>query len=186
MTVQPATPHPDLHKIKTLFDEGTIARRVDELAAELAAAGFERLMVVPILKGSFVFAADLLRALHRQGLTPEVEFLHLSSYGKNLTSSGTISVLRDLDGDVDGRDVLLIDDILESGRTLAFARTLLQDRGARRVEVAALLDKPGKRKAEIDADYIGFTCPDKFVIGYGMDARHAWRELPFIGYLDES
>lgn len=175
----------NLSQIKTLFDENQIAERVEILADDLAGAGFESLMVVSILKGSFVFAADLLRALHRKGLAPEVEFLHLTSYGKNLTSSGTITVVRDIESDVQGRDILLVDDILESGRTLAYAKNLLVERGASRVEVVALLDKPGKRKAEIKADYVGFDCPDKFVVGYGMDARHAWRQLPFIGYIED-
>jgi len=170
--------------IHTLFDEQTIAERVEDLAGVLAQAGYESLIVVAILKGSFIFAADLLRAMHRKGLAPEVEFLHLSSYGSGLTSSGTITVLRDIERDVRGRDVLLIDDILESGRTLAFAKALMLERGAARAEVVALLDKPGKRKAEIEADYVGFSCPDKFVVGYGMDARSAWRQLPFIGVID--
>ena len=171
--------------IQVLFDENKIAERVNNLAAELASKDLQSLLVVPILKGSFIFAADLLRAMHSHGLAPEVEFLHLSSsYGDNLTSTGTIQVLRDVEGDVSGRDVLLIDDILESGRTLAFAKDLLQGRGARSVSVIALLDKPGQRKADIEADYVGFECPDRFVVGYGMDARHAWRQLPFIGCLD--
>jgi len=174
-----------LSDIKTLFDEAEIADRVDSLAEELAGVGFQSLMVISILKGSFIFAADLLRALHRKGMVPEVEFLHLASYGKELTSSGKITVVRDIESDVEGRDILLVDDILESGRTLAYAKNLLLERGAARVGVVALLDKPGKRKAVIEADYVGFECPDKFVVGYGMDARHAWRQLPFIGYMDE-
>ena len=173
-----------LSQIKTLFDETEIAERVDALAGDLSQAGYKSLMVISVLKGSFVFAADLLRALHRKGMAPEVEFLHLASYGKNLTSSGTVTVVRDVESDVEGRDILLVDDILESGRTLAFAKDHLRKRGAARVEVIALLDKPGKRKAEIEADYVGFQCPDKFVVGYGMDARHQWRQLPFIGFIE--
>lgn len=172
--------------IRVLYDEAAIAARIEALAGDLARAGFSRLLVVPILKGSFVFAADLLRAMHRSGLQPEVEFLHVSSYGDALTSSGEITVLHDIEGDLGGRDVLVIDDILESGRTLAFAKSLIRDRGAARVEIAVLLDKRGKRKAEIEADHVGFVCPDRFVVGFGMDARHAWRQLPFIGYLEEA
>ncbi len=143
----------------------------------------ERLLVVPVLKGSFIFAADLLRAFYRASLLPEVDFIMLASYRAATKSSGQVEVLRDIETDVTGRDVLLIDDILESGRTLAFAKDLLAARGARRVLTAVLLDKPGHRAAAIEADFKGFDCPDKFVVGYGMDMGHAYRELPFVGYV---
>ncbi|MCV6575199.1 MAG: phosphoribosyltransferase family protein, partial [Cohaesibacter sp.] len=126
----------------------------------------------------------LLRALYRAGVPLEVEFMSLSSYGRDTKSTGTVRVVRDVETLVDGRDVLLIDDILESGRTLAFAKNLLKERGARRADVAVLLDKPGKRVAEIEGDYVGFDCPDEFVVGYGMDKGHAYREVPFVGYLN--
>ena len=134
-----------------------------------------------MLKGSFVFAADLLRAMHAAGLTPEVEFISLSSYRDGTVSSGTVTILHDVESDVRGRDVVLVDDILESGRTLAFAKDLLAARGARRVLVCTMLEKPGKRVVEIGADFVGFACPDVFVVGYGMDVAHSYRELPFIG-----
>lgn len=170
--------------ISVLFDETTIAARNAGLATEIAAAGFaERPLVVPVLKGSFVFAADLIRALHEARIEPEVDFISLSSYRDGTTSSGVVTVLRDLETDVRGRAVLLVDDILESGRTLAYARQLMIDRGAARVGVVVLLDKPKKRVAAIEADFVGFeTDPDTFVVGYGMDAAHAWRQLPFIGF----
>ena len=98
-------------------------------------------------------------------------------------SSGVVTILRDVESSPKGRDVLLIDDILESGRTLAFAKDLLTARGARRVLVCALLQKPGKQEVNIKADFIGFVCPDLFVVGYGMDVAHAYRELPFIGHV---
>jgi hypoxanthine phosphoribosyltransferase len=173
----------DGHVIDVLFGEAEIARRVGELAAEIAAARPLSLLVVPILKGSFVFAADLLRALFRVGLSPEVDFMMLASYREHTRSSGHVEVLRDVESVVRGRDVLLVDDILESGRTLAYAKDLLAARGARRVLVAVLLDKPGHRAADIDADFLGFRCPDVFVVGYGMDMAHAYRELPFVGHL---
>ena len=171
------------HNIHVLFSERQIARRIGALAREIAQSGPHRLLVVPILKGSFVFAADLMRACHRAGLSPEVDFMILASYRADTRSSGHVDILRDIETDVKGRDVLLIDDILESGRTLAFARDLLAVRGARRVMTAVLLDKPGHRAADIEADFKGFDCPDKFVVGYGMDMAHAFRELPFVGYL---
>jgi hypoxanthine phosphoribosyltransferase len=169
--------------INTLFDEETISARVSALAQEIAEAKPERLLVVAILKGSFIFAADLVRAMHRVGLTPEMEFMHLSSYGAGTQGSEEIRILRDVESDVNGRDIILVDDILESGRTLRFAKDRLVKRGARSVRVAALLDKPESRKAAIAADFVGFACPDKFVVGYGMDMGHAWRQLPFIGYV---
>ena len=169
--------------IDVLFGEAEIARRVGELAAEIAAVRPMSLLVVPVLKGSFVFAADLMRALFRVGLRPEVDFMMLASYREHTRSSGHVEVLRDIESDVRGRDVLLVDDILESGRTLAYAKDLLAARGARRVLVAVLLDKPGHRAADIDADFLGFHCPDLFVVGYGMDMAHAFRELPFVGHL---
>jgi hypoxanthine phosphoribosyltransferase len=175
--------HDDVKKrLRTLFTEDVIATRVKALAAELAAKDLHDPLFVPILKSSFIFAADLLRAMHRVGLEPEVEFMMLSSY-RSHTSSGQIVVGKDVEGSVEGRDVILIDDILETGRTIAFARDLLIARGAKRVLLCCLLEKPGKRAVNIEADCIGFTCPDHFVVGYGMDISHSFRELPFIGYL---
>ena len=171
--------------IRVLYDAETIARRNAEMACEIAAAGYVDLLVVSILKGSFVFAADLIRALHDAGLSPEVEFLSLSSYRTGTTSTGEVTVLRDVDSDVAGRDVLLIDDILESGRTVAFAKKMMTERQARRVGVAVLLEKPGKRVQPIEADHVGFVCPDLFVVGYGMDVAHAFRELPFVGVVED-
>jgi hypoxanthine phosphoribosyltransferase len=168
-------------KLQVMFDAETIAARNRELAQEIKAADPEHLLVVAVLKGSFIFAADLIRALHGVGLAPEVEFISLSSYRAGTTSSGTVTILRDVESDVRGRDVLLIDDILESGRTVAYAKDLLAARGARRVLVCVLLEKPGKRAVSLDADFVGFICPDLFVVGYGMDVGHAFRQLPFIG-----
>ncbi len=170
-------------KISVLFDAKTIDNRVTELAHEIAKAGLDRLLVVAVLKGSFVFTADLLRALHGAGMSPEVEFITLSSYRDATVSSGHVTVLRDIESDVRDRSVLLIDDILESGRTLAYAKDLMAARGARVVKTCVLLDKPGKRASSIDADYMGFECPDLFVVGYGMDMAHTFRELPFVGYV---
>lgn len=173
-------------KLDVLFSETVIAERVEAMAHEVAGWAPKDLMVIAILKGSFMFAADLLRALHRQGLAPQVEFMMLSSYGTATTSSGIVKIIRDIDTDVSGREVLIIDDILESGRTLAFAKRLTEERGATSVHVAVLLDKPGKRKADIEADIVGFPCQDVFVVGYGMDAAHAYRELPFVGVVTEA
>lgn len=171
--------------IRVLYDAPTIAVRNAEMATEIAAAGYEDLLVVSILKGSFVFAADLIRSLHDAGMSPEVEFITLSSYRTGTVSAGEVRVLRDIETDVAGRDVLLVDDILESGRTLAYARGLMEERGVRRVGIAVLLDKPGKLAQPLTADHVGFICPDLFVVGYGMDVAHAFRELPFVGVVED-
>ena len=167
-------------KIETLYSAEEIARRNIEMAEQIKAGPTEDLLVISILKGSFIFAADLIRAMHATGLAPEVEFITLSSYGKGTTSQG-VRIVKDIDSDVHGRDVLLIDDILESGRTLRFAKELLLERGARHVTIAVLLDKRVKRQTDLEADYVGFECPDHFVVGYGMDVAYAFRELPFVG-----
>jgi len=171
-------------KIEVLFPAEAIARRNLELAKEIASREFRGLLVVSVLKGSFIFAADLIRAMHGAALSPEIEFILVSSYGA-ARASGDVRILRDIDAFVEGRDVLLIDDILESGKTLKFTRDLILGRGARSVHIAVLLDKRGRRQTELEADFVGFECPDRFVVGYGMDAGHFFRELPFVGVIEE-
>ena len=170
-------------RIETIFSATAIAGRIEALAVEIAGAGLRDLLAVAVLKGSFVFAADLIRALHHVGLAPEVDFISLSSYRAGTRSLGRIEILRDIETDVRGRNVLLIDDILESGRTLAFAKDLIIARGAARVLTCVLLDKPVARAANITADIRAFECPNVFVVGYGMDLAHRFRELPFVGRL---
>jgi hypoxanthine phosphoribosyltransferase len=171
-------------QVKVLYDEDQVRARVAALAQEIAEWRPDNLLVVAVLKGSFMFAADLMRAMHRAGLAPQVEFIYLSSYREGTSSSGQVKILHDVQSSVDGRDVLLVDDILESGRTLAFAKDLLVARGARSVKVCAILEKPHKRAVQIVADYVGFHTPDTFVVGYGMDVAHRYRELPFIGVIE--
>lgn len=171
--------------IKVIFPPERIAARIAELAGEIAAADLKDLLVVSILKGSFIFAADLIRALHVAGLAPQVDFMTLSSYGAGTTSSGRINVVRDIDLDVTGRDVLIVDDILESGRTLAHARQILAERGAARVLSCVLLNKPVGRIAGVAADFQAFDCPDVFVVGYGMDSAYRYRELPYVGCVSD-
>jgi hypoxanthine phosphoribosyltransferase len=170
-------------RIETVFSATAIAARIDALAGDIAEAGLQDLLAVAVLKGSFVFAADLIRALHRVGLSPEVDFISLSSYRAGTRSLGRIEILRDIETEVRHRNVLLIDDILESGRTLAFAKDLIMARGAARVLTCVLLDKPVARAANITADIRAFECPNVFVVGYGMDLAHRFRELPFVGRL---
>ena len=170
--------------IEVLFPADAIARRNLELAEEIASREFHDLLVVSVLKGSFIFAADLIRAMHGAGLAPEVEFILISSYGAG-TESGAVKILRDIDSAVAGRDVLIVDDILESGKTLKFTRDLLRGRGAKSVSIAVLLDKRKRRQTDLEADFVGFDCPDRFVVGYGMDVGHAFRELPFVGAIED-
>jgi hypoxanthine phosphoribosyltransferase len=173
-------------KLRPLFSAEEIAARVTALAHEIAASEPRGLLAIIVLKGGFVFAADLARALAGEGVRLEIEFISLSSYGSRLKTSGEVRVVRDIEVEVSGRDVLIIDDVLDSGLTLKFARDLMRSRGARRAAIAVMIDKPAGRRADVEADYVGFTCPDYFVVGYGMDAAHAFRELPYIGVLESA
>jgi hypoxanthine phosphoribosyltransferase len=167
--------------ITPLFSAEQITRRVEELAREISAYAPRDVVVVAVLKGSFIFAADLIRGLHREGLNPEIDFIFLASYGVGTASGGRVKVLRDVETDLAGREAVIVDDILDSGRTLAFAKTLLEDRGALSVRTCVLLDKDVPRATPIVPDFTGFRCPPVFVVGYGMDLGHRYRELPFIG-----
>lgn len=170
--------------VRPLYGAEEIAARVTTLADEVANSIPESLLVIIVLKGGFVFGADLVRALATRGVRLEIEFISLASYGSALETSGEVRVRRDIEVAVSGRDVLIVDDVLDSGLTLKFARDLMRSRGARRAEIAVMIDKPEGRRAEIEADYVGFTCPSYFVVGYGMDAAHAWRELPYVGVFE--
>ena len=167
----------------SLIGESEIAARVATLASEVAAGMGRDPLVIAILRGSFVFAADLIRALHRAGMRPQVDFLTLSSYGDR-TVGHKVRVVRDLADDPSGREVLLVDDILESGRTIAAAREMLVKRGTRSVRLCVLLQKPDKLKVPITADFCGFQVPDRFVVGYGLDHARHYRDLPYIGTVE--
>lgn len=167
--------------VNPLITEEQLSERMESLAKEIAAGVEREVMVVALLKGSFMFTADLIRALHRAGVRAQMDFMTLSSYGDGTESSGNVRMKSPLSEEVEGKDVLVVDDILESGRTLKFAREELERRGARSVKVAVLLEKPGKLAVEMAADFIGFTIPDKFVVGYGLDYANYYRELPFVG-----
>ena len=164
-------------KIEPLYSSGDIQRRIAELARDIAASSLKEPLIVAILKGSFIFAADLIRALHREGLAPEIDFLYLASYGEGIVSQGAVKILHDIASPIEGRDVVIVDDILDSGRTLAFAKALLTERGAARVLACVL------RAVPVEADFYGFRCPPVYVVGYGTDLANHYRELPFIGKL---
>lgn len=163
-----------------------IADRMRTLAAEVAAAlppcpgG---LVMVGPLKGCVVFMADLSRALWGEGVPHTLDFLRLASYGDGTESSGVVRLEYGLLHSVDGRHVLLVDDIVDTGRTLAFAQTYLADRGATGITTAVLMDKPARRRVAVPVDHVGFTIPDAFVVGYGCDLAERYRELPFVGLL---
>lgn len=171
----------DTGNVAPLITEAQIRDRMDTLAREIARGVKNEIMVVSLLKGAFMFTADLIRALHVAGVKAQVDFLTLSSYGKGTESSGTVTATRELTEDVSGKDVLIVDDILESGRTLDFAKKMIMGLGANSVKVCVLLEKPGKLAVPMEADFIGFTIPDKFVVGYGLDYANYYRELPFVG-----
>lgn len=177
-------PAPADRPVRPLFDAATIARRVDELAAAIAASLPAEVTLVGLLKGAFVFTADLVRALDRAGMRPQVEFLQVSSYGLGTESSGTVKVIGEMPGSIGGRPVLLVDDIQDTGRTLLFTRDLLLRHGAARVWTCALLDKPARRVVDIQPDFVGFEIPDLFVVGYGIDRAERYRHLPWIGAVE--
>jgi hypoxanthine phosphoribosyltransferase len=172
--------------VTPLYTAEHIHKRVETLAHEIADDMQQQVMVIALLKGSFVFTADLIRALHHVGMHPEIDFLGLRSYGNDTISSKKVTITQDLSDDVVGRHVLLVDDILESGRTLTYARNLILARGALSVRIAVLLEKPHKRAVTIEADFVGFSTPDQFVVGYGLDYANRYRELPYIGVLQQN
>jgi hypoxanthine phosphoribosyltransferase len=168
------------HRVEPLIDEAAIAARVAALAAEIDAAfaGTDRLVLVGLLRGSFVFIADLARKLT---LPVEVDFLEVSSYGDATESTREVRILKDLRGPIEGRDVLVVEDIVDTGHTLSHVERMLKARRPRRLEVCALLDKPSRREAKIAARWVGFEIPDAFVVGYGIDYAQTNRNLPYIG-----
>ena len=166
--------------IDQLISAKSIAARIEDLAREIAAefAGTDKLVVVGLLRGSFVFIADLVRELD---LPVEVDFLEASSYGDAMVSSREVRILKDLRAAIEGRDVLLVEDIVDTGHTLSQGTKYLQGRKPARLRTIALLDKPSRREVDFKADWIGFSIPDEFVVGYGIDFAQRNRNLPFIG-----
>jgi len=175
-----ATPARPAYAVDQMISAKAIAARVEALAREITEhfAGTEQLVVVGLLRGSFVFIADLVREID---LPVEVDFLEASSYGNDTTSSREVRILKDLSGEIAGRDVLVVEDIVDTGFTLYHVTQLLRARGPRRLEICALLDKPARREVDIRATWIGFEIPDEFVVGYGIDYAQRNRNLPHIG-----
>lgn len=166
--------------IDQMISAKAIAARVEALASEIRDefSGCEQLVVVGLLRGSFVFIADLVREL---GMSVEVDFLETSSYGNATESTREVRILKDLRGEIAGRDVLVVEDIVDTGHTLAHVLHLLESRAPRKLKTIALLDKPSRREADVKADWTGFEIPDAFVVGYGIDYAQKNRNLPCIG-----
>jgi hypoxanthine phosphoribosyltransferase len=171
-------------KVTTLFDQREIAVRVEELARMAVDRLPSNFVIVGLLVGSFVFIADFIRALHRFGCNPIVEFIRLSSYGLGQDSSGDVRLIGELELDLAGRAVLPIDDIVDTGRTMVYACDLLREKKVSSILTCALVDKPSHREVAIDLDFVGFTVPNVFIVGYGIDYAHEYRHLPFIGMID--
>ncbi len=175
-----ASPTRPSYVIDEMISAKSIAARVEELAREITRhfEGTDKLVVVGLLRGSFVFIADLVRELD---LPVEVDFLEASSYGDRMESAREVRILKDLTGEISGRDVLVVEDIVDTGFTLSHVIRMLRARGPSRLEICALLDKPSRREVDIKAGWTGFVIPDEFVVGYGIDYAQRNRNLPHIG-----
>ena len=177
------TMHDDIMKV--LVSEEELKAKVAELGAQIS-KDYEgkNLVLVSILKGSVVFMADLMRAVT---IPCNIDFMVVSSYGgSNTVTSGLVKIIKDLDGDLSGKDVLIVEDILDTGNTLHQLTKMLKERNPASLKVCVLLDKPARREQEIYADYVGYTIPDAFVVGYGLDYAEEYRNLPYIGVLSPS
>jgi hypoxanthine phosphoribosyltransferase len=164
-----------------LYSEQDIQDKVKEMG-QLLSHDFEgrNPLVICVLKGAFIFMADLVKQIT---VPLEIDFMAVSSYGQSTKSSGVVKIIKDLDVSVEGRHVLIVEDIIDSGLTLSYLIDVLERRNALSITVAALFDKPGRRTVDLDADYKGFVIPDAFVVGYGLDYGEKYRNLPFVGVL---
>jgi len=171
--------HPDVAHVLITAEE--LQARVQALGREISAAyeGKEPLLL-SVLKGSIIFMADLMRALT---IPHAIDFMAVSSYGAATQSSGVVRILKDLDKPIEGKDVLIVEDIIDSGHTLKYLRGLLLARNPASLRIVTLLSKPARREVDVPVDWVGFEIPDKFVIGYGLDYNERYRDLPYIGVL---
>ncbi len=166
---------------KVLLSEEELHAKVAEMGAQVT-QDYEgkNLLLVTVLKGAVIFLADLMREIKQPA---EIDFMVVSSYGSGVKSSGVVKIVKDLDINLEGKDILIVEDILDSGMTLDYIKNILQDRNPASIRICTLLDKPARRKVDLQADYVGFTIPDEFVIGYGLDYDEKYRNLPYIGVL---
>ena len=171
-----------MKKPKTLYDAETIKKRIAKMAEEISAEyGDNPLYFVTILRGSMIFAADLMRALD---LDVRLDFMIVKSY-LGTESSGKVDVIKFIDSDISGKHILIIEDIVDTGNTASKVHEMLKRKTPASVEICALLDKPSRRQVQISAKFVGFTIPDKFVVGFGLDYEEKYRNLPFVGYLED-
>ena len=180
--MKPAMLEQDIQEV--LFTEAQLKARVQELARQIERdyAGKE-IMLISVLRGSFIFMADLCRAID---LPCTLDFMAVSSYGKGTSSSGQVQITKDLSEDISGRHIIVVEDILDSGNTLSYLLKILEHRHPASIRLCTLLDKPERRVVPVQADYVGFTIPDEFVVGYGLDYAEKYRNLPYIGVLKPS
>lgn len=171
--------HNDIKQI--YFTEETLKERVHEIGAQMAEEYADKNpIIVSVLKGSFVFMADLVREMN---IFCQVDFMTVSSYGNGTKTTGAVKILKDLSYDIENRHLIIVEDILDSGVTLSYLKNYLSMRNPASIKICTLLDKPARRKADIAADYVGFICPDDFIVGYGLDYAEKYRNLPYIGGL---
>lgn len=164
--------------LETLISEQDIQRRIEELGAQISKdyAGKEIIMLC-VLKGGVMFMTDLSK---RVDVPMKMEFMAVSSYGDEYKSSGIVKIIKDMDEPIDGKHILIVEDIIDSGRTLSYLKNILEGRNPKSVKICTLLDKPDQRVVDVDVDYVGFTIPDSFVIGYGLDYQQFYRDLPYV------
>ncbi|MCC6454401.1 MAG: hypoxanthine phosphoribosyltransferase [Caldilineaceae bacterium] len=166
---------------RVLIDAATIQARIRELGAEIADAyRGQDLLLISVLKGSIIFMADLIRAIN---LPHEIDFMATSSYGAGTRTSGVVRILKDLNKSIEGRNVLIVEDIIDSGNTLNYLVRILQERQPASLRIVTLLDKPDRREVVTQVDWVGFSIPNDFVVGYGLDYNEIYRNLPYIGVL---
>ena len=171
--------HNDIKRI--LITEQEISNAVSDLGEKISQDyRGKNLVLVSVLKGSVVFMADLMRSIH---MDVSIDFMSVSSYGKGIKTSGVVKIIKDMDASVEGMDILIVEDILDSGLTLSYLREHLTSKGAQSIRIATLLDKPERRKVDITPDYRCFVVPDEFVVGYGLDFNERYRNLPYVGVL---
>lgn len=171
------------HTVEVMISEQEIAKRIAELGQQITEnyrdSGSE-MVLVGLLRGSFMFMADLCRKIE---VSHEVDFMTASSYGSGMSTTRDVKILKDLDEDIRGKDVLIVEDIIDSGNTLSKVREILRLREPKSLAICTLLDKPERREVEVPVEYVGFTIPDKFVVGYGIDYAQRYRHLPYVGHV---
>ncbi|MFI3250037.1 MAG: hypoxanthine phosphoribosyltransferase [Eubacteriales bacterium] len=175
--------HFDSHMKEILFDEAALAKRVAELGAQITKDYQGReVILLSVLRGSFIFVSDLCRSIN---LDLSVDFMSVSSYGAGTVSSGQVQIVKDIGRDITGKEIIVVEDILDSGNTLSYLLGILKQRQPASLRICTLLDKPTRREKEVQVDYCGFEIPDAFVVGYGLDFDERYRNVPYIGVLKE-